>query len=258
MRGPSGRGASRLARAGVAPYRLLRPSGTEAETRPLRFTGRQTFLSRANLAPRQWRRITRHETRITAFSTSSTASKRNEVMAVLSRAAASGGEKCRPVIDLPSPLGARASLPASHPCPAEKKRKKRGGDITSIRLRRSLFFVAPATPAGTLSLRKPGETVKALPGRPGRPGCGLPGAPKLPRMRGRCGRTSFGPGAGTVRLGRKSCVGRAVLFAVGAQGSHNQKPPPGPPQPPPSHGFPAHDCRDYPVLCALSRHSCCP
>ena len=43
-----------------------------------------------------------------------------------------------------------------------------------------LFFVAPATPAGTPSRRQPGETVKALPGRPGRAGCGLPGAPKLP------------------------------------------------------------------------------
>ena len=124
-----------------------------------------------------------------------------------------------------------------------------------MRLRRSLFFVAPATPAGTPSGRKPGERVKALPGRPGRAGCGLPGAPKLPqalapearsccrkephRMRGRRGRTSFGPGAGRARLGRKSGVGRAVRLAVGAQGSHNQKPPPGPPPPPPSHCLPA-------------------
>ena len=50
-----------------------------------------------------------------------------------------------------------------------------------MRLRRSLFFVAPATPAGRPSRRNPGETVKALPGRPGWGGCGLPGAPKLPQ-----------------------------------------------------------------------------
>ena len=126
------------------------------------------------------------------------------------------------------------------------RRKKRGGDITPMRLRRSLFFVAPATPAGTPSRRQPGETVQALPGRPG---CALPGAPKLPqaaapearsscrtklhRMRRRYGRTSFGPGACRACLGRKSCVGRAVVFAVGAKGSHNRKPPP-------SQCFPAH------------------
>ena len=138
-----------------------------------------------------------------------------------------------------------------NPCPhrilalakekAEKK-KNRGGDITPMRHRRSLFFVAPATSAGTPSRRKPGETVKALPGRPGRGGCGLPSAPKLPQaaapearsscrtklhtMRGRCGRTSFGPGASMARLGRESCVGMAVRLAVGVKGSHNQKPPP--------------------------------
>ena len=165
-------------------------------------------------------------------------------------------------IDLPSPLGARASLP----CEEKSGEKNRGGDITSMRLRRSLFFVASATPAGTPSGRQPGETVQALPGRPGRGGCGLPGAPKLPqapapearsscrtklhRMRGRCGRTSFGPGAWTARLGRKSGVGMAVRFAVGAKGSHNQKPPPEPPHPPPSHCFPA---RYFPLL---SAHFC--
>ena len=127
-----------------------------------------------------------------------------------------------------------------------------------MRLRRSLFFVAPATPAGTPSRRQPGETVKALPGRPG---CGLPGAPKLPqaaapearsccrtklhRMRGRCRRTTFGPGASMARLGRKSGVGRAVRFAVGAQGTH----------PPPSYGFPAHFC---PLLPGIARLSSCP
>ena len=172
-------------------------------------------------------------------------------------------------MDLPSP---RRSLwrrqpyaRRGHPCPREEKsgEKNRGDDITSMRLRRSLFFVAPATPAGRPSRRKPGETVKALPGRPGRAGCGLPGAPKLPqaaapearsscrtklhRMRGRCGRTSFGPGASMARLGRKSGVGRAVRFAVGAKGSHNQKPPPGAPHPQPTHCFPA---RYFPLLTA--------
>ncbi|MCY4588678.1 MAG: hypothetical protein OXB98_21865 [Bryobacterales bacterium] len=42
-----------------------------------------------------------------------------------------------------------------------------------------MFFVAPATLAGTPSLRNPGETVKAISGRAG---CGLPGAPKPPRV----------------------------------------------------------------------------
>ena len=174
---------------------------------------------------------------------------------------------------MPSPLGARTkekSLPASHPCPREEKsgeksrEKNRGGDITSMRLRRSLFFVAPATPAGTPSRRKPGETVQARPGRPRRAGCGLPGAPRLPQaaapeahsscrtklhtMRRRCGRTSFGPGASMARLGRKSGVCRAVRLAVGAQGSHHQKPPPGPPRPPPSQCFPAHFCPELPGI----------
>ena len=118
-----------------------------------------------------------------------------------------------------------------------------------MRLRRSLFFVAPATPAGRPSRRKPGETVKALAGRPGRAGSGLPKAAapearsccrKQPHgMRGRYGRTTFGPGASRARLSRKSCVCMAVRFAMGAQGSHHQKPPPGPPRPPTSHGFPA-------------------
>ena len=93
-------------------------------------------------------------------------------------------------IDFPSPRRSLWRLPPSarrgHPGPHGEKsggksgEKNRGGDITPIRLRRSLFFVAPATPAGTPSRRKPGESIKALPGRPG---CGLPGAPRLPRPR---------------------------------------------------------------------------
>ena len=61
----------------------------------------------------------------------------------------------------------RASLPSRRKKRRKKRRKNRGGDITPMRLRRSLFFVAPATPAGTPSRRKPGETVQALPGRAG-------------------------------------------------------------------------------------------
>ena len=132
MRGPSGRGASRLARAGVLD------------------------------------------------STSSTASKRNEVMAVVSRA---------------SP-------------------------VKVVR-----YAGQAAAPEARSSCRK-----------------------ELPRMRGRCGRTSFGPGASRARLGRKSGVGMAVRFAVGAKGSHHQKPTPG-------HCFPAHDC---PALRGISRLSCRP
>ena len=192
----------------------------------------------------------------------------------------------RPVIYLPS---ARRSLwrrqpPArrGHPCPREEKseeksgeksgEKNRGGDITLIRLRRSLFFVAPATPAGAPSRRQPGETVKALPGRPGRGGCSLPGAPKLPqaaapearsscrtklrRMRGRCGRTSFGQSAGMARPGCKSGVCMAVRFAVCAKGTHNKKTPPGPLRPPPSHCFPVHGCSAFlGILFPLSKCS---
>ena len=69
-----------------------------------------------------------------------------------------------------------------NPCPhrilalrRKKRRKKRrksgenrGGEITPMRLRRSLFFVKPATLAGRPSRRKPGETVQGPP-RPTRP-----------------------------------------------------------------------------------------
>ena len=149
-------------------------------------------------------------------------------------------------IDLPS---ARRSLwrrqpyaRRGHPCPREEKsgEKNRGGDITSIRLRRSLFFVAPATPAGAPKLPQ-----AAAP--EARSCCRT----KLHRMRRRCGRTSFGPGAWMARLGRKSGVGMAVRLAVGAKGSHNQKPPAGPPRPPPSQCSPAHFCPELPGIARL-------
>ena len=132
-------------------------------------------------------------------------------------------------IDFPSPLGVRTkekSLPASHPCLREEKsgEKNRGGDITPMRLRRSLFFVAPATPAGTPSGRQPGETVKALPGRPGRGGCGLPGAPKRPwpaylttwrgEVRERVVRTRREP------LGARRCTCKYIEHGKQAQRSH--------------------------------------
>ena len=47
------------------PNRLLHPSGHE--TRPLQFTGRQTFLWSEPVLRPWFSRITRHETRITAF-----------------------------------------------------------------------------------------------------------------------------------------------------------------------------------------------
>ena len=162
-------------------------------------------------------------------------------------------------IDMPSPLGVRTkekSLPASHPCPREEKsgEKNRGGDIMPIRLRRRLRRQPrPAGPVAPARRDRPG------PPRPGRlrsarrPQAAAPEARsscrKEPhRMRGRCGRTSFGPGASRARLGRKSGVGRTVLFAVGAQGSHNQRPPPGPPRPPPSHCLPARNCPELPGI----------
>ena len=73
-----------------------------------------------------------------------------------------------------------------------------------MRLRRSLFFAAPATSAGRPSRRQPGETVQALRGRPGRPGAPeLPQAPFLPawgsEVRERTGRTSCKPPAPATR-----------------------------------------------------------
>ena len=77
------------------PNRLLHPSGHE--TWPLRFAGRQTFLLERT-SPRPWfSRITRHETRITAF------------FRVLRP---SGGEKCRLTSRTPE-----AKLRAARPAP---------------------------------------------------------------------------------------------------------------------------------------------
>ena len=129
----------------------------------------------------------------------------------------------------------RASLPPRR----KKRRKNRGGDIMPMRIRRSLFFVAAATPAVRLS--------GATPARPSRPSPAAPEARSSCRkqphgMRGRYGRTSFGPGASRARLSRKSGIGMVVRFTTAAQGPPNQKPPPGPPRPPPSHCFSAHHC----------------
>ena len=73
------------------------------------------------------------------------------------------------MIDLP-PRAPRASLPSRR----KKRRKNRGGDITPIRLRRSLFFVAPATPAGTASGARPADPAAVCPAPPGCPGLPRP------------------------------------------------------------------------------------
>ena len=57
----------------------------------------------------------------------------------------------------------------------KKRRKNRGGDITPMRLRRSLFFVAPATPAGRPSLADPAGPAAVCPAPPS--------CPRLPRPR---------------------------------------------------------------------------
>ena len=57
----------------------------------------------------------------------------------------------------------------------------------------------------------------------------------------------------------ESGVGMPVRFNVGAKGSQNQEPPPGPPRPPPSHCFPAHYSPQLKILplsqCPLSVHT---
>ena len=80
------------------------------------------------------------------------------------------------------PPRATGILPLAKKKAKKKAKENRGGDVTPMRLQRSLFFVAPATPAGRLSRRKPGETVKALPGRPSRAGSGVPSAPSCPGL----------------------------------------------------------------------------
>ena len=70
----------------------------------------------------------------------------------------------------PPPRAPRASLPPRRKKRRKKRRKmrrkKRGGDITPIRLRRSLFFVAPATPAGTASGARPADPAAVCPAPP--------------------------------------------------------------------------------------------
>ena len=65
------------------------------------------------------------------------------------------------------PRAPRASLPSRRKKRRKKRRKNRGGDITSIRLRRSLFFVAPATPAGTACGARPADPAAVCPAPPG-------------------------------------------------------------------------------------------
>ena len=68
-------------------------------------------------------------------------------------------------------------------------------------------------------------------------------------VRERAGGTRREPPAPAVRLSRffarhesRNTDGTAVRFAVGEQRQHDQKAPPGPPQPPTSHGLPVHHC----------------
>ena len=78
-----------------------------------------------------------------------------------------------------------------NPCPREEKNeekskeKNRGGEITPMRLRRSLFFVAPATPAGPLAV-SPARPSRPSPADPAGPAavCPVPqSGPRLPRPR---------------------------------------------------------------------------
>ena len=90
-------------------------------------------------------------------------------------------------IDFPSPLGVRTkekSLPASHPCLREEKsgEKNRGGDITPMRLRRSLFFIAPATPAGRPCGASPARPSRPSPADPAGPAAVCPAPPSCPRL----------------------------------------------------------------------------
>ena len=110
VRGPSGRGASRLAPAGVAtilPPLVLGSRNKRHETRPVCFTGRQIFLPGANQAPANGfheSRDTRHESR--------------PFYRVLRP---SGGEKCRLAV-------------------AQRRRQRgRRGQLGAIRLAGSFF-----------------------------------------------------------------------------------------------------------------------
>ena len=110
-----------------------------------------------------------------------------------------------------------------------------------MRPRRSLFFVAPATPAPSTSCKPPAPATRPL--------CFSRCIPAS------CGAAWGGYGAAwagppspapaTRPVGfHESCITAfiAVRFTVDAKGSHNRKPPSGPPCPPPGHGFPVQDC----------------
>ena len=86
----------------------------------------------------------------------------------------------------PAHLSARRSLwrlppPArrGHPCPREEKSGEKSEEKAEKKIEEVISRPCVSDEGCT---GKPGETVKALPGRPRRAGCGLPGAPKLPRL----------------------------------------------------------------------------
>ncbi len=128
-----------------------------------------------------------------------------------------------------------------------------------MRPRRSLFFVAPATPAGSTSCKPPAPATRpfrfftnhesrvtrhetrplcfsrCFPARCGAAWGGYGAASAGPRS----------PAPATRPVGfHESCITAfiAVRFVLDAKGSHNRKPPSGPPCPPPGHGFPVQDC----------------
>ena len=165
---------------------------------------------------------------------------------------------------------------ASLPCEEKSEEKNRGGDY-HVHASATKFVLRSAGNPGRQALSPPArrDRPRPSPGRPGRGGAAESArqapisAPALPRPKcafvlsepscTRCAGAAGGRASAFRRfssngakLGRKSRpVGMAVRLAVGAKGSHNQKPPPGPPHPPPSHCFPARNCPELPGIARL-------
>ena len=84
-------------------------------------------------------------------------------------------------------VAAAAPPRRGHPGPREEKsgEKNRGGDITSMRLRRSLFFVASATPAGRPCGASPARPSRPSPADPAGPAAVCPAPPNCQGCRAR-------------------------------------------------------------------------